>query len=43
VLAYERGARVFRVHDVAPVVDALRVTAATVSPQWTPTTTNSTT
>ncbi len=43
VLAYERGARVFRVHDVAPVVDALRVTAATVSPRWTPTTTNSTT
>jgi dihydropteroate synthase len=43
VLAYERGARVFRVHDVAPVVDALRVTAATVTPEWTPTTTNSTT
>jgi dihydropteroate synthase len=31
VLAYERGARVFRVHDVAPVVDALAVAAATVS------------
>ena len=30
VLAYERGARVFRVHDVAPVHDALTVTAATV-------------
>jgi dihydropteroate synthase len=30
VLAYERGARVFRVHDVAPTVDALRVTAATL-------------
>jgi len=30
VLAYERGASVFRVHDVAPVVDALRVAAATV-------------
>ncbi len=30
VLAYERGARVFRVHDVAPVHDALAVTAATV-------------
>ena len=42
VLAYERGARVFRVHDVAPVLDALRVTAATVSARWTPTT-NSTT
>jgi dihydropteroate synthase len=30
VLAYERGARVFRVHDVAPTVDALRVAAATL-------------
>jgi dihydropteroate synthase len=39
VLAFERGARVFRVHDVAPVVDALTVAAATVSPQWIPTTT----
>jgi dihydropteroate synthase len=35
VLAYERGARVFRVHDVAPVRDALTVTAATVSAPWT--------
>ena len=35
VLAYERGARVFRVHDVAPVHDALTVTAATVRPPWT--------
>ena len=35
VLAYERGARVFRVHDVAPVRDALAVTAATVSAPWT--------
>jgi dihydropteroate synthase len=34
VLAYERGARVFRVHDVAPVGDALAVTAATVSAPW---------
>jgi dihydropteroate synthase len=34
VLAYERGAQVFRVHDVAPVVDALKVAAATVAP-WT--------
>ena len=34
VLAYERGARVFRVHDVAPVRDALSVTAATVTAQW---------
>ena len=30
VLALERGAAVFRVHDVAEVVDALAVTAATV-------------
>jgi dihydropteroate synthase len=30
VLAFERGASVFRVHDVAPVADALAVTAATV-------------
>jgi dihydropteroate synthase len=30
VLAYERGARVFRVHDVGPVHDALAVAAATV-------------
>lgn len=35
VLAYERGARVFRVHDVAPLRDALTVTAATVSAPWT--------
>jgi dihydropteroate synthase len=35
VLAYERGARVFRVHDVRPVYDALAVTAATVSAEWT--------
>jgi dihydropteroate synthase len=32
VLALERGARVFRVHDVGPVVDALAVAAATVAP-----------
>ena len=31
VLAYERGASVFRVHDVAAVADALRVAAATVA------------
>ena len=30
VIAYERGASIFRVHDVAPVLDALRVAAATV-------------
>jgi dihydropteroate synthase len=34
VLAFERGARVFRVHDVAPVYDALAVTAATVTAPW---------
>jgi dihydropteroate synthase len=34
VVAYERGARVFRVHEVAPVSDALAVTAATVA-AWT--------
>ncbi len=34
VLAYERGARIFRVHDVAPVRDALTLTAATVSAPW---------
>ena len=32
VLALERGARVFRVHDVAEVTDALAVAAATVGP-----------
>jgi dihydropteroate synthase len=32
VLALERGASVFRVHDVGPVADALRVAAATVAP-----------
>jgi dihydropteroate synthase len=31
VMALERGARVFRVHDVAPVRDALLVAAATVA------------
>jgi dihydropteroate synthase len=31
VLAYERGARVFRVHDVAPTRDALAVAAATLA------------
>ncbi len=34
VLAYERGAQVFRVHDVAPVHEALAVTAATVAAPW---------
>ncbi len=30
VIAYEHGARIFRVHDVAPLCDALTVTAATM-------------
>jgi len=41
VLAYERGARVFRVHEVTPVADALTVAAATVAP-WTTRPTSST-
>lgn len=32
VVALERGARIFRVHDVAPVRDALTVAAATLRP-----------
>jgi dihydropteroate synthase len=43
VLAYERGARVFRVHDAGPVHDALMITAATVPPAWPRTTPTSTT
>ncbi len=43
VIAYERGARVFRVHDVEPVYDALTVTAATVTQPWISTTRTSTT
>jgi dihydropteroate synthase len=31
VIAYERGARIFRVHDVGPVHDALTVVAATLA------------
>jgi len=38
VLAYERGARVFRVHEVATVHDALTVAAATVRGAWDETT-----
>ncbi len=34
VIAYQNGATAFRVHDVAPVRDALLVTAATVRPRW---------
>jgi dihydropteroate synthase len=43
VLAYARGARVFRVHDVQPVRDALLVAAATVTAPWTTTPRSSTT
>jgi dihydropteroate synthase len=43
VLAYVRGARVFRVHDVEPIHDALAVTAATVQRPWAPTTPTSST
>jgi dihydropteroate synthase len=35
VLALERGASVFRVHDVAEVRDALAVAAATLAGRWT--------
>jgi dihydropteroate synthase len=41
VIGYLRGARTFRVHDVAPARDALLVTAATVSGRWSSTTTAS--
>ncbi|MDQ6745304.1 MAG: dihydropteroate synthase [Actinomycetota bacterium] len=36
VIALQRGARVFRVHDVGPVREALQVAAATVSARWPP-------
>ena len=45
VLALERGATVFRVHDVAAVADALAVADATLRTQWpvtSPTTTRTT-
>ncbi len=35
VLAFERGASVLRVHDVAPVRDALTLAAATLGGRWT--------
>jgi dihydropteroate synthase len=35
VLALERGARVFRVHDVRPLREALAVAAATLGGRWT--------
>ncbi|HVF76763.1 MAG TPA: dihydropteroate synthase [Solirubrobacteraceae bacterium] len=43
VLALARGARIFRVHDVAPARDALLVAAATLRGRWVPQTTTSTT
>jgi dihydropteroate synthase len=43
VLAYARGARVFRVHDVQATRDALLVAAATVTAPWTTTIPRSTT
>ena len=43
VLAYERGARVFRVHDVAVTRDALAVATATLATPWHPTTRTTTT
>jgi dihydropteroate synthase len=45
VMAFERGARVFRVHAVAATADALAVAAATLAAGWpgTRTTTTSTT
>jgi dihydropteroate synthase len=39
VLAYERGVRIFRVHDVAQTRDALLIAAATVRRSWPTTTT----
>jgi dihydropteroate synthase len=44
VMAFERGARVFRVHDVAATADALTVAAATLRAGWpaTPTRTSTT-
>jgi dihydropteroate synthase len=43
VLALERGARVFRVHDVAACADALAVAAATLAREWPASPTTSTT
>jgi dihydropteroate synthase len=43
VLGFLRGASVFRVHDVAATVDALKVAAATVTAPWISTTTPTTT
>jgi dihydropteroate synthase len=43
VLALERGASVFRVHDVRETLDALNVTAATLAGRWPLTTQRTTT
>jgi dihydropteroate synthase len=43
LFAYERGVRIFRVHDVAPIHDALQVLAATVQRPWLTTTPTSST
>jgi dihydropteroate synthase len=43
VLAYERGASIFRVHDAGPTHDALAIAAATVGPPWPRTTPKSST
>jgi dihydropteroate synthase len=43
VMAFERGARVFRVHDVAATADALAVAAATLRAAWPATPTRTTT
>jgi dihydropteroate synthase len=43
VMAFERGARVFRVHDVAATADALAVAAATLRAAWPVTPTRTTT
>jgi dihydropteroate synthase len=43
VLGYERGARVFRVHDVAASRDALLVAVATLARRWPLTSTTTTT
>ena len=40
VLAFERGARILRVHDVAAVADGLAVAAATLAAPWRETTTS---
>jgi dihydropteroate synthase len=43
VMAFERGVRVFRVHDVAATADALTVAAATLRAPWRGTPTRTTT